>query len=38
MVTVTPRIELRGGERWLVIPSDAGYPVDGELLSEADRA
>jgi len=38
IVTVTPRIELREGERWLVIPSDAGYPVDGELLSQADRA
>jgi len=38
IVTVTPRIELRGGERWLVIPDNAGYPVDGEPLSEADRA
>lgn len=38
IVTVTPRIELRDGERWLVIPSDAGYPVDGERLSEANRA
>lgn len=38
IVTVTPRIELRGEERWLVIPSDAGYPVDGEPLSQADRA
>lgn len=38
VVTVTPSIELRAGERWLVIPADAGYPVDGELLAEADRA
>lgn len=38
IVTVTPRIELRDGERWLVIPADAGYPVDGEPLSQADRA
>jgi 8-oxo-dGTP pyrophosphatase MutT (NUDIX family) len=38
IVTVTPSIELRDGERWLVIPADAGYPVDGEPLSGADRA
>ncbi len=38
IVTVTPTIELRGGERWLVIPANAGYPVDGQLLTEADRA
>lgn len=38
IVTVTPRIELRDGERWLVIPPDAGYPVDGEPLTQADRA
>ena len=38
IVTVTPRIELRDGTRWLVIPSDAGYPVDGEPLAQADRA
>lgn len=38
IVTVTPRIELRDGERWLVIPPDAGYPVDGEPLAQADRA
>jgi 8-oxo-dGTP pyrophosphatase MutT (NUDIX family) len=38
IVTITPRIEERGGERWLVIDADAGYPVDGELLSNADRA
>ena len=38
IVTVTPRIELRDGTRWLVIPADAGYPVDGEPLDQADRA
>ena len=38
IVTITPTFALRGGERWLVIPSDAGYPVDGELLSQAARA
>jgi 8-oxo-dGTP pyrophosphatase MutT (NUDIX family) len=38
IVTVTPRIELRDGERWLVIATDAGYPVHGELVSQADRA
>lgn len=38
LVTITPSIELRGGERWLTIPSGAGYPVDGEPLSQADRA
>ena len=38
MVTITPMIEERGGERWLVIPSGVGYPVDGELVSQAERA
>ena len=38
IVIMTPSIELRDGERWLVIPSGAGYPVDGEPLSGADRA
>lgn len=38
IVTITPSIELRGDVRWLVIPANAGYPVDGELLSGADRA
>lgn len=38
IITVTPRIELRDGERWLVIAPDAGYPVHGELVSQADRA
>jgi 8-oxo-dGTP pyrophosphatase MutT (NUDIX family) len=38
IVTITPSIELREGERWLVIPANAGYPVDGEPLAGADRA
>lgn len=37
MVTITPRIEERDGRRWLVIPADAGYPVDGEPLDDAQR-
>ncbi|MFA9200927.1 MAG: hypothetical protein ACEQR8_07020 [Cypionkella sp.] len=36
--TITPWIEQRGGERWLAIPRDAGYPVDGEPLTSAHRA
>lgn len=36
--TITPWIEERGGERWLTIPKDAGYPVDSEPLSTAHRA
>ena len=38
IVIITPSIELRGDERWLVIPAGVGYPVDGEPLSAADRA
>ena len=38
IVIMTPSIELRDGVRWLVIPANAGYPVDGELLEGADRA
>jgi 8-oxo-dGTP pyrophosphatase MutT (NUDIX family) len=38
LVTITPTIEMRDGERWLVIPSGAGYPVDGEPLGSAERA
>ena len=34
---ITPFMELREGERWLVIPADAGYPVDGEKLESAAR-
>ena len=34
---ITPSMELRGGQPWLVIPADAGYPVDGEMLESAAR-
>ncbi|MEN3749550.1 NUDIX hydrolase [Sphingomonas sp. HF-S3] len=36
--TVTPWIEDRGGERWLCIPDDLGYPVSAEPLATATRA
>jgi len=35
--TITPWIEERGGERWLMIPDDAGYPVPGEPLASVAR-
>jgi 8-oxo-dGTP pyrophosphatase MutT (NUDIX family) len=35
--TISPWMELRDGARWLVIPADAGYPVDGEPLDGAMR-
>ncbi len=34
---ITPYMERRDGEPWLVIPADAGYPVDGEKLENASR-
>ena len=34
---ITPSMELRGGQPWLVIPADAGYPVDGEKLESVAR-
>lgn len=34
---ITPSMEMRDGEPWLVIPADAGYPVDGEKLDTAAR-
>ena len=34
---ITPSMEVREGQPWLVIPADAGYPVDGELLASAAR-
>jgi len=37
VTTITPWMEERDGERWLRIPSDAGYPVDGEPLSSVAR-
>lgn len=36
--TITPWMADRDGERWLMIPDDAGYPVPGEPLSSAARA
>lgn len=36
--TITPWMAERDGERWLLIPDDAGYPVPGEPLSSAARA
>lgn len=36
--TITPWIEEREGRRYLTIPSDAGYPFDGEWLDSAERA
>ncbi len=35
--TISPRIETRNGVPWLVIPADAGYPVDGEPLAGVAR-
>jgi 8-oxo-dGTP pyrophosphatase MutT (NUDIX family) len=35
--TVVPWIEERGGEKWLCIPEDLGYPVTAELLETARR-
>ncbi|MFM2300731.1 MAG: hypothetical protein RLZZ84_467 [Pseudomonadota bacterium] len=34
---ITPFMEMRGEEPWLVIPGDAGYPIDGERLDTASR-
>lgn len=34
---ISPRQEMRDGVPWLVIPADAGYPVDGEPLGNAMR-
>ena len=34
---ITPWIEERGGERWLCIPEDQGYPTTAELLELAKR-
>ncbi len=35
---VTPWIEERGGEKWLCIPDDLGYPVTAERLETARRS
>lgn len=37
VVTITPRIEERGGVKWLIIPANAGYPCDGEPVESAAR-
>lgn len=37
IITITPWVEHREGEPWLVIRGDAGYPVDGEPLTGAVR-
>ena len=34
---IVPWIEERGGEQWLCIPEEAGYPVTAELLETARR-
>ncbi len=34
---ITPFMEMRDGQPWLLIPADAGYPVDGEALESAAR-
>ncbi|MXO75856.1 NUDIX domain-containing protein [Altererythrobacter aerius] len=36
--TISPWMEERDGEPWLMIPADAGYPVCGERLSTVARA
>lgn len=36
--TISPWREDRDGEAWLCIPGDAGYPIDGEPLTNAIRA
>ena len=35
--TISPSMEYRDGVRWLVIPADAGYPIDGEPMETAAR-
>jgi len=34
---ITPFMEIRDGQPWLLIPADAGYPIDGEVLESAAR-
>lgn len=36
--TISPWIELVDGKEWLRIPDHLGYPVTGELLTDANRA
>ncbi|MBS0480786.1 MAG: NUDIX domain-containing protein [Proteobacteria bacterium] len=35
---ITPFVQMRGGESWLAIPDDAGYPVTAEKLESAARS
>ncbi len=35
--TISPFMEVRGGERWLMIPDGLGYPIVGEPLETAQR-
>lgn len=35
--TITPWMEQRNGQPWLAIPTDAGYPIDGEPLTSLQR-
>ena len=39
VVTVSPDMEMRGGEKWLIIPDyqARGYPIEGEPLAKAKR-
>jgi len=37
IVTISPKVGTRDGREWLLIPADAGYPVDGEPLETALR-
>ena len=37
LITISPWTETRDGTPWLVIPANAGYPVDGEPLTGAMR-
>lgn len=34
---ITPYMQMRDGVPWLLIPDDAGYPVQGEILESAAR-
>ena len=34
---ISPRVEMRDGVRWLMIPDDAGYPIAGEPVDGAVR-
>ena|GEM_PF-31179 len=34
---ITPHVAERGGEKWLCIPDDVGYPITGEALANVMR-